>query len=69
MSAELLMHYAVPSEGLPELATVGVAKVAMFAFRCGECREDFHIDHKPNYCPKCGVYFVMCSEFGQGRKR
>jgi rubrerythrin len=69
MRAELLMHYAIPNEGLPELATVGLAKVAMFAFRCGVCSIDFHVDHKPNFCPWCGVYFEICSEFGQRKTR
>jgi hypothetical protein len=62
---ELLMHYAIPSERLPDLAQIGVARVAMFAFRCGDCEEDFHMDHKPVYCPRCGVCFTACYEFGQ----
>jgi hypothetical protein len=49
--SHLWMHYAIPSESLPDLAQVGSAKVAMFAFRCGDCKEDFHIDRKPNFCP------------------
>lgn len=64
MAHELLMHYAIPSENLPELAQVGVAKIAIFAFRCRDCGEDFHIDQKPSFCPECGVKFDFVSEFG-----
>ena len=67
--SHLFMHYAIPSENLPDLAQVGIAKIAIFAFRCGDCQEDFHIDRKPDYCPKCGAYFVMCSEFAEPAER
>lgn len=60
---ELIMHYAVPSENLP-IATVGIAKVAMFAFRCGDCLEDFHIGVKPKFCPECGARFDSERSFG-----
>lgn len=65
--AELLMHYSIPSENLPELARVGIAEIAIFAFRCGGCSEDFHIDRKPNYCPACGTYFIAERAFGDKR--
>ena len=52
--SQLLMHYAIPSVNLPELARVGIAKIAMFAFRCDGCQSDFHIDERPNFCPICG---------------
>ena len=61
----LLMHYAIPSEGLPEMARIGVAYVAMFAWRCGDCYVDFHLDIKPEYCPMCGVEFTSEGQFGQ----
>jgi len=60
----LWQHYAIPSENLPDLAQVGISKIAIFAFRCGECQADFHIDKKPYFCPWCGVQFEMVSEFG-----
>ncbi len=64
MSA-LLMHYAIPSENLPELAKVGVAYVAMFAWRCGNCNKDFHLDLKPTFCPVCGTEFTREGRFGR----
>ena len=60
----LFMHYALPSENLPMLARVGVADVAMFAFRCGACSKDFHIGFKPQFCPSCGIKFETEREFG-----
>jgi len=59
--SHLKMHYAI------EDAQVGVAKVAIFAFRCGECGKDFHIDHRPNFCPKCGVTLEEERYFGELR--
>jgi rRNA maturation endonuclease Nob1 len=53
-----LMHYAV------ENVQVGVARVAIFAFRCGDCSDDFHIDHRPNFCPKCGTPWTKERTFG-----
>ena len=67
MSANLWMHYAIPSEGLSELAQVGQAHIALFAFRCSECQTDFHIDRKPIFCPGCGELFERESPFGQRR--
>ena len=54
-TARLLMHYAIPSENLPELATIGVARVAIFGFRCEACEHDFHISEMPHFCPFCGI--------------
>lgn len=65
----LLMHCAIPSENLPELAMIGCAKIAIFAFRCKPCGHDFHIDCKPIYCPECGVRFDIVSEFPCVRSR
>src|SRR6267154_1458785 len=62
--ADLLMHYSIPSENLPDLATVGCAKISIFAFRCGSCSADFHIDRKPEFCPKCGIKYAGEREFG-----
>jgi rRNA maturation endonuclease Nob1 len=59
-----MQHYAIPSENLPALAQVGCAKIAMFAFRCGECGCDFHIDRKPGFCPECGSEFTLETKFG-----
>ena len=66
--ATLKLHYAIPSEGLPELATVGVAHIAIFAFRCGNCDCDFHIDRKPEFCPQCGANFDQEDAFGAKRE-
>jgi rubrerythrin len=63
--SRLLMHYAIPSEGLPDLAKVGVAHVAMFAWRCGNCNVDFHLDRKPKFCPVCGTEFTTEETFGR----
>ena len=63
--ADLLMHYAIPSEGLPQLAKVGIAYVAMFAWRCGNCNVDFHLDRKPTFCPVCGTKFTSEATFGR----
>ena len=63
--SRLLMHYAIPSEGLPQLAKVGIAYVAMFAWRCGNCNVDFHLDRKPMFCPVCGTKFTSESTFGR----
>jgi rRNA maturation endonuclease Nob1 len=59
------MHYAVPSENLPDLAKVGIACVAMFAWRCGDCHVDFHLDRKPRFCPGCGTEFTREVKFGE----
>jgi hypothetical protein len=40
-------------------------EIAMFAFRCGTCSEDFHIDFTPSFCPKCGVGFLTERAFGE----
>lgn len=63
--SRLLMHYAIPSEGLPSLAKVGIAYVAMFAWRCGNCNGDFHLDRKPTFCPVCGTKFDSEGTFGR----
>lgn len=59
------MHYAIPSEGLPQLAKVGISYVAMFAWRCGNCNKDFHLDLKPSFCPACGTKFTREERFGK----
>jgi rRNA maturation endonuclease Nob1 len=68
--SRLLMHYAIPSKGLPQLAPqlakVGIAYVAMFAWRCGSCNSDFHLDKKPSFCPVCGTKFTREERFGKG---
>lgn len=56
--SDFKMHYAI------EDAQVGLSTVAMFAFRCGPCSEDFHIDHRPNFCPKCGHAWKTEGYFG-----
>lgn len=56
--ATLLMHYAIPSEALTELCSVGIAKMAIFGFHCARCQADFHIDRKPSFCPGCGARFI-----------
>ncbi len=61
MSA-IKMHYAI------EDAQVGLARVAIFAFRCGACSEDFYIDHRPNFCPKCGTKLDREEYFGASRQ-
>lgn len=63
--SRLLMHYAIPSERLPDLAKVGIASVAMFAWRCGNCSVDFHLDRKPKFCPVCGTEFTREETFGR----
>lgn len=63
--AQLRQHYAIPSETFPELVTIGCGKSVMFAFRCGACLHDFHIDEKPQYCPSCGAQFTEEQEFGK----
>jgi rRNA maturation endonuclease Nob1 len=63
--SRLLMHYALPSERLPDLAKVGIAYVAMFAWRCGNCNVDFHLDRKPGFCPVCGTEFTREEAFGK----
>lgn len=63
--ARLLMHYTIPSEGLPELAKVGISYVAMFAWRCGNCNTDFHLDKKPLCCPFCAARFTKEEPFGK----
>lgn len=60
----LLMHYAIPCERLDNLVTVGIARIAIFAYRCGACSEDFHIDDKPIFCPFCGQRFTGEKPFG-----
>ena len=62
---DLLMHYAIPSDRLPDLAKVGIAYVAMFAWRCGNCNRDFHLDLKPVFCPTCGAKFDRERTFGR----
>ena len=47
--SDLKMHYAMSD------VQIGVSRVAIFAFRCVTCSADFHIDHRPNFCPQCGV--------------
>lgn len=37
---------------------VGVSKVEIYAWRCGWCQADFHIDRVPSHCPMCGTEFV-----------
>ena len=64
---QLLMHYAIPSDNLPRLATVGIAEIAMFGWRCGECQADFHLDQKPSFCPICGRKFTCEGRFGRQR--
>lgn len=63
--SRLLMHYAIPSERLPNLAKVGISYVAMFAWRCGNCNSDYHLDCKPTFCPKCGTRFTSEDVFGR----
>lgn len=57
------MHYAIPD------AQVGVCKIAMFAFRCGFCDTDFHIDFTPKFCPNCGLYFAEEKMFGESSSK
>jgi len=65
--SRLLMHYAIPSEGLPKLAKVGIVDIAIFAWRCGLCKSDFHLDQKPKFCPECGTEFTGEERFGEPR--
>lgn len=60
--SSIKMHYAI------EDAQVGAVKVAIFAFRCGSCDEDFHIDHRPNFCPKCGEKLDREEYFGNAAR-
>lgn len=46
----LFFHYAKDSQ-------IGIAKVTIFAWRCGGCQMDFHLDRRPDYCPVCGEQF------------
>jgi hypothetical protein len=66
---KLLMHYAIPSERLPNLAKIGIAYLAVFAWRCAKCSEDFHLDRKPRYCPACGTEFTCEGRFGERTTR
>jgi rRNA maturation endonuclease Nob1 len=57
--ADLKMHYAL--EGISK----SVSDFAIFAFRCGDCHHDFHIDKKPEFCPECGAKFTREVPFGR----
>lgn len=60
--ATRILHYELP-------ATVGTTAIEkMFAFRCSQCHEDFHIDQRPEVCPFCGCRFYQERGFGETRE-
>ena len=59
----MLQHYAFQS------VKVGVAKIAIRAYRCKSCGSDFHIENCPHFCPQCGSQVVVTRAFGGGEAK
>lgn len=63
--SRLLMHFAIPSQRFPDVAKIGIARVAIFAWRCGSCNVAFYLDRKPAFCPMCRAEFTSEEAFGK----